>query len=178
MFFTSENNNSSTLTQTYYSFQYNLLNFQERHINQKTSSKFKRCPATNFSSISRRSTTVHFSILTFNQVNYPILQNYHPSLSSTKRIRTEKSRFSPESNDSSSPTPSRIIKKHSKLKKEKERRIVPFSDDIVFRNSPKKRKITVRNITFEITEYKQKKSAKGKQSLDKLKKESKKEGSV
>jgi hypothetical protein len=84
-----------------------------------------------------------------------------------RRGRPEKSRFSPESNDSGSPTPSRVIRKFSKLKKHKEKAVVPFSDDIVNRLSPKKRAITVRGITFVITEY----SAKGKSVLRKPKKE-------
>jgi hypothetical protein len=66
------------------------------------------------------------------------------------------------------------------MKKDREKRVVPFSNDIVDRSSPKKRSITVHGITIVITEYKARrgaKSCKSKRPLEKPKKEVKKEDS-
>ncbi|KAI6191881.1 RanBP2-type domain-containing protein [Aphelenchoides bicaudatus] len=97
---------------------------------------------------------------------------------STRKVRGTDKRFSPESNDSGSPTPSRVIKKPPKAKKDKEKRIIPFPNEVVFRNSPKKRTITVRGISFIITEYKAKRNPKTLKSKRALDKQSKKEESV
>ncbi|KAI6232165.1 YY1-associated factor 2 [Aphelenchoides besseyi] len=85
---------------------------------------------------------------------------------STKRPRNadSRSRFSPGSNDSSSPASVRTARKLLKPKKEKDRPPVSLPDSLVIRSSFKKHTITVDGMTVIITEFEQRKPIGGKRT--------------
>ncbi|KAI6195561.1 hypothetical protein M3Y99_01901200 [Aphelenchoides fujianensis] len=97
-----------------------------------------------------------------------------PTVARKSRNADSRSRFSPGSNDSSSPVPVRPSKRTPKEKKEKERLLVPIPDHLIVRSSAKKRSITVNGFTVTITEFEARKPP-AKRTPDPKKREPKKE---